>query len=152
MKFFKWVLTHLRDACIYFTVFQFAVTAIFQLTAENGGKGQFLLFTVELAVFAFSLLLAIAADIFKIKKISLFLRILLHFLSCLIAVFLLFSIVSGDMFKVNSLLFIMFGFAVLYIVCAAIAVLIIHIKNKKTSDNSEYESQFSGKNSKKEVE
>ena len=145
MKFFKWVLTHLRDACIYFTVFQFAVTAVFQLTAENGGKGQFLIFTVELAVFAFSFLLAAAADIFKIKKLSLLLRILLHFLCCLLAVFLLFSIVSGDMFKVNSLLFIMFGFAALYIVCAAVAVIIIHVRNKKISDESEYESQFSGK-------
>ena len=145
MKFFKWLITHLRDACIYFTVFQFAVTAVFQMTAADGGKGQFLIFSVELAVFAFSFALAAAADIFKIKPLSLPVRVLLHFLCCLAAVFLLFRIVAGDMFKVNSLLFIMIGFAFLYIVGAAVVLTVIHFRNKKISDNSEYESQFKGK-------
>ena len=130
MKFLKWAGAHLRDACIYFTVFQFAVTAIFQLTAENGGRGQFLIFGVELAVFAFSFALACAADILKIKKISLPLRILIHFLCCIAAV---------------SLLFIVLGFALIYIVIAAAALLILHVKNKKISDDSEYESMFKGK-------
>ncbi|MBQ1846667.1 MAG: hypothetical protein II135_01555 [Clostridia bacterium] len=145
MKFLKWAGAHLRDACIYFTVFQFAVTAIFHLTAENGGRGQFLIFGVELAVFAFSFALACAADILKIKKISLPLRILIHFLCCIAAVSLLFRIVAGDLFKVNSLLFIVLGFALIYIVIAAAALLILHVKNKKISDDSEYESMFKGK-------
>ena len=148
MKYLKWIGSHLRDACVYFTVFQFAVTAIFQLTAADGGKGQFLMFYVELAIFAFSVALAFAAEILKIKKLSLFLRILLHFLCCVAALFLLFRIVAGDMFKVNSLLYITIGFAALYVIVAAVAVAILHFRKEKTSDGSEYVSQF--KNSKKQ--
>lgn len=145
MKFLKSVGVHLRDACIYFTVFQFAVTAIYQLTAKNGGKGQFLLFFTELTVFAFSVALSFAADILKIKSLSPFVRVLLHFLCCLAAVALLFIIVAGDLFRVNSLLFILLGFSLLYIVTASVTALIIRAVNGKKKDESEYEKQFGGK-------
>ena len=146
MKFLKAAGAHLRRACIYFTVFQFAVTAIFQITAQNGGRGQFLIFTVELAVFAFSVALAFAEDILRINNLSLYLRILLHFLCCAAAVILLFRIVAGDMFRANSLLFIAAGFILLYAVAAAVVLIIKRIKDGKKSDESEYTSQFKGKN------
>ena len=146
MKYLKWAAVHLRDACIYFTVFQFVVAALFQMTAESGGKGEFLIFSVEVAVFVFSFVLASAADILKIKSISLPIRLLLHFLCCLAAVYALFRIISRNMFKANSFLYVMLGFAFLYVVGALVAVVIIHLVNKKKSDESEYKNQFTGKN------
>ena len=151
MKYLKWAGSHLRDACIYFTVFQFVVAALFQLTAESGGKGEFLIFSVEIAVFVFSFVLAAAADIFRIKNVSLGIKLLLHFLCCLAAVYILFRIISRNMFKANSFLYVMVGFAFLYVVGALIAVLVIRLVKKKKSDEAEYESQFNsqGKGKKK---
>lgn len=145
MKALKWIGEHFRSACVYFTVFQLVISAIFQVNAESGGRGQFLIFSTELILVGFSLVMAFAADIFKIKQLSFPVQLLLHFLSYLAAVFVLFRLVTGDLTKVKSLLFIMFGAAAVYLVCAAIVIIIRAVKNRREKEDQPYVSQFGEK-------
>ncbi len=39
MKYLKIILSHLKTACVYFTVSQLFITALFQITAKNGAEG-----------------------------------------------------------------------------------------------------------------
>lgn len=145
MKYFKTVLEHIKTACIYFTVSQFFITAIYQLTAQNGTKGQFLLFEVELLLFLFSVVMAVIQNVFRIKKLSFGVKLLIHFFLCMAAVFLLFLSVTKEIASARSVVLLMIFAAVIYAVFAVIMVIIKLNRDKKEKESAEYKPMFKDK-------
>ena len=142
MKFISYVGARLARACVYFTVTQFFITAMFQLTAKDGSRGQFLLFDVEIVLFAFSLVMAFAQDILFVKRLSFPVRLLLHFLVTMAALFVLFSIVTNDLSNATRMVFLLSGAAAVYAVGAAAALIVRAVRGGHKTDGKEYTPMF----------
>ena len=141
MKYLKTVASHLALACIYFTVAQMVITGVFQLTAQNGSKGQFLIFEVEIILFVFSVAMAVIQDVFRIGKLSFGVRLLIHFLLSMLAVFLLFLSVTKQITNARSMVLIMVAAAVIYALFAAVFITVRAVKAKNSS-RKEYRPMF----------
>ena len=148
MKYLKIVLEHIKTACVYFTVSQFFITAIYQITAENGTKGQFLLFETELLLLLFSVSMALIQDVFKIKKLSFGVKLLIHFLLTMAAVFLLFLSVTKQITSARSFAFLMIFTAVIYAVFAVVMIIVYIAADKKKKESAEYKPMFKEKTKK----
>ena len=148
MKYLKIVLLHIKTACVYFTVSQFFITAVYQLTAQNGTKGQVVLFETELILLLFSVVMSVIQDVFKIKKLSFGLKLLIHYLLCMAAVVLMFIAVTKDITNARSILFMLIFATVIYAVFAVIAVIVKLSKDKKEKESEEYKPMFKDKNRK----
>lgn len=142
MKFLEWAGKRLARACIYFTATQFFITAMFQLSAKDGSRGQFLLFDIELVLFGFSIIMAVAQDIFTVKRLSFPIKLLLHFLVTMAALLLLFGIVTGQLTNVTRLIYLLTGAAVLYAVFAAVLAAVRAVRKKKEGENKQYTPMF----------
>ncbi|MBR6920722.1 MAG: DUF3021 family protein [Clostridia bacterium] len=145
MKYLKIIGSNLKNACVYFAVTQLFITAIFQLTAGEGSKGQFLMFDIELLLLGFSIVMAVIQNVFKIKKLSLAVKLLIHFLLTMAALFGLFITVTGQITNVRSVVFLMSAAAVVYAVFAAVVVIIHVFKRKREEQNKEYTPVFKDK-------
>lgn len=145
MKYLKIVLEHLKTACVYFTVSQFFITAVYQITAQNGTKGQFLLFETELILLLFSVVMSVIQDVFKIKKLSFGVKLLIHFLCTVAAVVLMFISVTKDMTNARTVVFLMIFTTVIYAVFAVIALIVKLSKDKKEKESEEYKPMFKDK-------
>lgn len=143
MKYLKIILSHLKTACVYFTVSQLFITALFQITAKNGAEGRFLLFDVELVLLGFSVVMSVVQDVFGIKKLSFGVRLIIHFLLTMAALFLLFRIVTGQIANTRSVILMMAICAVIYAVFAAVLIIVRVFRKKKDDENKEYKSMFS---------
>ena len=142
MKYLKIVLEHLKAACVYFTVSQFFITAVYQLTAQNGTKGQFLLFETELILLLFSVVMSVIQDVFKIKKLSFGVKLLIHYLLCMAAVVLMFISVTKDMTNARSVVFLLIFATIIYAVFAVFALIVKFSKDKKEKESEEYKPMF----------
>ena len=145
MKYLKIIGTNLKNACVYFVFTQLFITAVFQLTAKEGSKGQFLMFDIELILLGFSVVMAAIQNIFKIKKLSVAVKLLIHFLLTMAALFVLFITVTGQITNVKSILFLMSAAVVIYSIFAAIFLLIHYTRNKREEKNKEYTPMFKDK-------
>lgn len=145
MKYLKIIGSNLKNACVYFAVTQLFITAFFQLSAGSGSKGQFLLFDIELILFGFSVVMAAAQNVFKIKKLSLVVKLLIHFLLTMVALFGLFATVTGQITNVRSIVFLMSAAAVVYAIFAAVVVIVHLARKKKEEQNKEYTPMFKDK-------
>ena len=148
MKYLKIVLDHLKAACVYFTVSQLFITAVYQITAQNGTKGQFLLFETEMILLLFSVAMAVIQDVFKIKKLSFGLRLLIHFLLTMAAVVLTYVAVTKEITNARSVVFLMIFAAVIYAVFAVVAVIVKLSRDKKEKESAEYKPMFKDKQKK----
>ena len=148
MKYLKIVGLNLKNACVYFGFTQLFITARFQITAQNGAKGQFLMFDVEIIILCFSLIMALIQNVFKIKKLSFAVKLLIHFLLTLAALFGLFIAVTGQITNIRSVVFLMSGAVAVYSVFAVIMVLIHVARKKREEKNKEYTPVFTGKDKK----
>ena len=148
MKYLKIIGSNLKNACVYFAVTQLFITAIFQLTAGEGSKGQFLMFDIELLLLGFSIVMAVIQNVFKIKKLSLAVKLLIHFLLTMAALFGLFITVTGQITNVRSVVFLMSAAAVVYAVFAAVVIIVRAVKRKREEQNKEYTPVFEKKNKK----
>ncbi len=145
MKYLKTIGLHLMTACVYFTVTQLLITAIFQITAQQGSKAQFLPFDIEIIVLGFSVVMALIQDVFKIKKLSFAVKLLIHFLLSMASFFGLFALVTGQITNFKAVLILMSGTATVYAVFAGIASLIYVLRKKKAEKNKEYTPVFRDK-------
>ena len=145
MKYLKIIGSNLKNACVYFAVTQLFITAIFQLTAGEGSKGQFLMFDIELLLLGFSIVMAAIQNIFKIKKLSLAVKLLIHFLLTMAALFGLFVTVTGQITNVRSIVFLMSAAAVVYAIFAAVVIIVRAVKRKREEQNKEYTPMFKEK-------
>ena len=143
MDFLKAAAKRLGRACIYFTVSQFFITAMFQLSAKDGSRGQFLLFDIEIVLFCFALVMALAQDLFSIKKLSFAVQLLIHFLVTMIALFLLFRIVTGQITNVTRLIYLLAGAAFIYALVAAVVITVRAVRKGHRTDGKEYTPKFS---------
>lgn len=142
MKYLKIIGANLKNACVYFVITQLLITAIFQISAQNGSKGQFLMFDIELILLGFSLVMALIQNILKIKKLSVAVKLLIHFLLTLAALFVMFWAVTGQITNIRSILFLMSGAVAVYSIFAAIYVIVYLIRKKKAEQNKEYTPVF----------
>lgn len=145
MKYLKIIGTNLKNACVYFVFTQLFITAVFQLTAKEGSKGQFLMFDIELILLGFAIVMAAIQNIFKIKKLSVAVKLLIHFLLTMAALFVLFITVTGQITNVKSILFLMSAAVVIYSIFAAIFLLIHYTRKKREEKNKEYTPMFKDK-------
>lgn len=145
MKYLKIIGTNLKNACVYFVFTQLFITAVFQLTAKEGSKGQFLMFDIELILLGFAIVMAAIQNIFKIKKLSVAVKLLIHFLLTMAALFVLFITVTGQITNVKPILFLMSAAVVIYSIFAAIFLLIQYTRKKREEKNKEYTPMFKDK-------
>ena len=143
MKYLKIIAEHLRTACVYFTVAQLIITIGMQLSAQEGTGGKIVLFETEMILLGFSVAMALIQDVFKIKKLSFFVRVALHFLLCMAAIFLLFLVVTKQVNNVRSMLPMMAAVAAVYAIIAGIVILIRVIRGKRKNEEKEYKPMFS---------
>ena len=148
MKYLKIIGSNLKNACVYFVFTQLFITGVFQLTAGNGSKGQFLMFDIELILLGFSVVMAAIQNIFKIKKLSLAVKLLIHFLLTMAALFVMFISVTGQITNIRSVLFLMSAAVAVYAIFAVVIVLINLSRKKKEEQNKEYTPMFKEKNKK----
>lgn len=133
MKYLKIIGEHLRAACVYFAAAQILIAAVYQFSGA-AEKGGFITLWVELMLFGFSVLFAVAQDIFKIEKLSLMIRTVLHFLCCMLIVFLLYVAINGKDFRAQQIVFVLVAAVFLYAVIAAVALPIRFRKSKKQEE------------------
>lgn len=145
MKFLKITASNIKNACVYFAVSQLFITALFQITAKSGSKGQFMTFDVEIILLGFSVAMALIQNVFKIKKLSLGVKLLIHFLLTMAAVFVLFLSVTGQITNTKPMIFIMSAAAVVYAVFAFIVIVINLSRKKRDEENKEYTPMFKNK-------
>ena len=143
MKFLQWAGKRLVRACIYFTAAQLFITAMFQLSAKDGSQGHFLMFDIEIVLLGFSIVMALAQDILTVRRLSLPIRVLLHFLSTMLALFLLFRIVTGQITNVTRLVYLLAGAAFIYAVAAAVILIVRAVRGGHKTDSKEYTPKFS---------
>ena len=140
MKYLKIIGTHLRNACVYFTIAQLVVTIGMQIFAEEGTGGKFILLDVEIILLAFSVIMALIQDVFKIKKLSFIVQLLIHFLLTMAALFIMIMInVDRPM---TSKVILMAVAAVVYAVIAVIMIIIHAVNNKHEEEKKEYTPMF----------
>ena len=149
MKYLKIIGMQLMTACVYFTAAQLIITAMFQLTAQEGAKAQFLPFDVEVILLGFSLVMALIQNVFRIKKLSFAVKLLIHFFLTMAAFFGLFISVRQNT-DVNSILYPMLAIAAVYLVFAVIVVIVHISRKKKEEENKEYTPVFNDKDKEKD--
>ena len=145
MKYLKIIGSHFMRACVYFTFTQLLITAIFQISAKDGSKGQFLLFDIELIILGFSVVMALIQDVFKIKKLSFAVKLLIHFLLTMASFFGLYALVTGQITNFKAVLTLMAVTATVYAVFAGIAALVYVLRKNKADKNKEYTPVFKEK-------
>ena len=79
---------------------------------------------------------------FKIKKLSLAVKLLIHFLLTMAALFGLFITVTGQITNVRSVVFLMSAAAVVYAIFAATVIIIRIIRGKRKNVEKEYKPMF----------
>ena len=92
-------------------------------------------------VFIFSMLTSAAGLILSVKKLSLAVKIIIHYLSVAALFYLIFFVWGGFADKSSLSFFAMVLFTVIYSMIMAIYLAVCKISRKK-SENTEYESQF----------
>ena len=132
MKYLKIIIDHLKRTCVYFTVSQLLVTAVYQISAQYDTKeGKFILFETEMILLLFSVVMALIQDVFKIKKLSFGVKLTIHFILTMTALFVLMLIIRGN--QIRSIVVLLALAAVIYAIGAAV-VIIIRIARKKRED------------------
>lgn len=92
--------------------------------------------------FAFSVLLAAANEILSVKKISLGVRMLIHFAVCAALYFVCVVLCGGFISSGAQTLIAMSLFAIVYLICGIFIAIVLSRREKKSTDNEKYQSQF----------
>ncbi len=139
LKTFYWQV--LLPACLCFTLLCFVFSAILQ-----GSDSQMVLPTVNLAnlaqIFAFSLVFSLSWQLFKSRKRPFWLSLVLHFLSFLASIAVIFFLIGGHYSTGRGAFLMLFVFAILYVMIAAVAVTIRHFILAGRNRSSHYKRQF----------
>ncbi|MBQ8175365.1 MAG: DUF3021 family protein [Clostridia bacterium] len=101
----------LSQSCICFTLL---VLALFLIGSAFPGFGNAIEVGSILSIFGFSLLLSCANLILRIKKIPLILRVVLHFVACLIPFYVMFVVIISGRTEAGAILADFLLFLILY--------------------------------------
>ena len=147
-KFLIFLKNRLAEACIYFTVIMFIMATILQVASDKLTIDVFLV-PQQLLIFAFALILAFVNLIFRIRRLNLPTKLLLHALATLASFVLVFGVITSKLSSAKSLLAVLFFAAILYVVVVVIALIIRAIYRRDTAEKKEYDPQFAGSNTNK---
>lgn len=101
--------------------------------------------STALICLAASFLIALCNCIFRIRSISLFVRVILHFLACLVSVILTLAIGSYELKSASLLLIVVF--AVIYLLIVPPYLVISGALRRKSEEEEDYDSIFSQRKS-----
>ena len=151
-RFMKKILTFLKnrltETCIYFTVIMFIMATIMQIASDKLTVDVFLV-SQQLLIFAFALILAFVNLIFRIRRLNLPTKLLLHALATLASFVLVFGVITKKLSNAQSMLSLLLIVAILYVVIVVIALIIRAIYRRDTADKAEYDPQFTSDNNDK---
>ena len=144
MKYLKIIIDHLKRTCVYFTVSQLLVTAVYQISAQYDTKeGKFILFETEMILLLFSVVMALIQNVFKIKKLSFGVKLTIHFILTMTALFVLMLIIRGN--QIRSIVVLLALAAVIYAIGAAVVVIIRIARKKREDQDKAYTPMFKEK-------
>ena len=109
--FFKTAKKILTQSCVCFT---FLVLALFLIGSSFPGFGNAIQVGSILSILGFSLLLSCANLILHVKRISPILRVLLHYLACLPAFYVMFVLIIAKRTQAGAILADFLLFTILY--------------------------------------
>lgn len=136
----------LYSACLYFTAAEFLIliiaSAFNNIAPENGGTaGKFLSLGSAALIFAACIIVAALNLVWRLDY-SISVRVLLHFVGCLIAWIMITIIIPGVYTDIAQIIVRSLIFAVLYLVIAFIVFIINSIKKNRNTEDLEYEPKF----------
>ena len=146
MRFFKKIRSLLCNTCVIFSITVLLVLGVWAAISSQKVASTALLFSQAASVFAFSFLLCCINEIFRVRKLNILLRVLIHFAGFMLIFYFIF-IRFSNYFESNSGAFlIMLLVGIIYIIIAAIILAIRHLITRKKQNDEKYESQFNFEN------
>lgn len=130
---------YIYPACGLYAAITIAL-ALFATYSYNQGYAPSLKTLV--CVFLFSFFINIINKIFSMKKYSLALRLLLHFVATATLFFVLFFVILGSYESGYGALYIIIAYALVYALVSAIILTIRHLMIKEETKDIRYTSQF----------
>lgn len=141
-KLYKTVKNIIMQTAALSAAIIFAILIFMSLIADGSINPAITLPTASLCLLT-AFLFSICNLIFRVRSISLFVRTLLHFFACLIAIVLVVTLGSYE-FKDSSLLLIV-AYAIVYLLTVPTYLLIAGAIHRKHSEKEDYDSIFSDK-------
>ncbi len=131
----------LLPACFFFTVLCFVFSAILSLSDTSMALPTINLKNI-CQIFVFSLVLAASNLLFSSKKIKYGLALLLHFICFIADISIVFFLIGKHFESSKNALSILFVFALVYIMIAAIATTVRHFILAGKNTQKTYKRQF----------
>ncbi len=91
---------------------------------------------------AFCFLITLATCIFRVKKLSFLLKLLIHFIGCIVSFALTFLVVGGYYKNGKGAFYILMLAVIIYFIIMAICLAVRAIIRATDKDDEKYESQF----------
>ncbi|MBQ4065773.1 MAG: hypothetical protein IJD10_06695 [Clostridia bacterium] len=137
-KFYREILL---PACLIFTLLCFSFAIIL-----HAAKMEMAVPTIGLGnmtqIFAFSLLFTASWQFFKMKRMAFPVALLLHFIAFLGSVAIVFFVIGGHYTSLHNALVILFVFALIYVIAAAIGITVRHFVISGKEEKTPYKRQF----------
>ncbi len=132
----------LVNTCVIFSLTVFLVLSLWAAISGSKLASTEMLLIQALIALAFSFIIACLNEIFKVRSLKIFWRVFIHFAGCMLCFYLFFIRMGSYAEKNSGELIIMILVGLIYVVIAAIVLLVRHIRNRKVSDGEKYEAQF----------
>ncbi len=129
----------IKSGCLIFTVIVFA---FYILGNAVSSAVQVLTLTNLFLLFLFSIWFALSNTLLKTKKLNVILRVVLHFISTIIGFFVIFIYLPGNLENKARAFVLTLAFAAVYIVVAAIGLIIRKAIIKNKNNEEEYQSVY----------
>lgn len=128
----------IKNSCVIFTV----ITLLFYTLGLTISKDMIPTIGNIVAFLGFSLGLAFINEIFFIKKLSMVVKLILHYFATGALILLLFAIAGAIDASGPMTIIFMFAYSVLYWIGGIIALIINKSVSSKKNDNEKYESML----------
>lgn len=136
--FFKKILL---PSCLFFTILCFVFSGVLSLS-----KTEMSLPTINLnnlfQIFLFSLIFSASNLLFTSKKTKFGVSLLLHYLSFVANILIVFSFIGKHFESQKNALVMLIIFSLIYVIIAAIAATVRHFVVAKKNENKTYKRQF----------
>ena len=123
-------------ACVLFTFITFLLYLIGYIIVS---KTITLNLLSVVSLFAFCMLLCLLNNIFKLKKVALGIRIVLHYFLVLASTYIIFGLIGNI---VSTSLASLFMLAIVTLVYSIVVLIFVLSKKSENSENTEYSSMF----------
>ncbi len=142
-SFLKSLYNTFKSGCVIFTILVFVFYILGNVISS---AVQVLTLFNMFLLLLFSIWFALANYLLNRKSINIVVRVLIHFLLTVVGFFVIFIYMAGNFENKSRAFIITVGFAVLYIIIAAITLFFKNILKKKDNDKQKYESVYDDQN------